>query len=90
MLMGDVSYQMKGGWLRQLQARNVSAGLIDIIETCVAPPDQRFADAGALLAALEQETAGAGNTRKLKFCHRCGHQSPRSNRYCNKCGYEFP
>jgi serine/threonine protein kinase len=102
LLMGDVSFQMKGSWQRQLQERNVSAGLIDVVETCVAPSGQRFKDAGALLAALEREPAGAAKrdtprqarkaaeSPKPKFCHMCGKPSARSNLYCNACGYQFP
>src|SRR3546814_9824416 len=44
---------MEGGWRRYLEARGAPAGLVEIIDTCVAPPEQRYVDAGALLAALE-------------------------------------
>src|SRR5690606_17681536 len=54
LLAGSTKARMEGGWRRWLKARGAPAELVDIIETCVAPPEERYVDAGALLAALEQ------------------------------------
>ncbi len=62
LLLGDVGLRMEGGWRRYLEAAKVPAPLVEIIDTCVAPAGQRYVDAGALLAALEQ----IGKARKPK------------------------
>lgn len=53
LLVGSVTARMEGGWRRYLEARGAPADLVEVIDTCVAPPDLRYANAGALLAALE-------------------------------------
>jgi hypothetical protein len=53
LLVGSVTARMEGGWRRYLAARGAPAHLVEVIDTCVAPPAERYRDAGALLAALE-------------------------------------
>jgi serine/threonine protein kinase len=53
LLVGSVAARMEGGWRRYLEAKGAPAALVEIIDTCVAPPAERYVDAGALLAALE-------------------------------------
>jgi serine/threonine protein kinase len=100
LLVGNASARMVGGWRRYLEARGVPGDLVDVIETCVAPPGERYVNAGALLAALEhcgkpaktraeKLRAEAKPKAAVKFCHRCGRRSPAEKRFCSNCGYGF-
>ena len=98
LLVGDASARMEGGWRRYLEKHGVPGDLVDIIETCVAPPSERYVNAGALLAALEHcgkvAKARPGKSRAearttVKFCHRCGTRCPAEKRFCTNCGYRF-
>ena len=102
LLEGDVSVRMDGSWQKYLKNRGVDIRLIDIIETCVAPKEQRFSNAGALLAALERlkskgpdmdrskdgVTSTAGTA--LNYCHQCGHRLQPRARFCVYCRYRLP
>jgi serine/threonine protein kinase len=103
LLVGSASARMEGGWRRYLEARGVPGDLVDIIDICVAPPGERYVDAGALLAALEHCGKPAKVTAEMpraeakpkpkaavKFCHRCGTRSPAKKRFCSNCSYRFP
>jgi serine/threonine protein kinase len=94
LLVGNVGWPMDGGWRRHLEARDVPASLIEVLDSCVAPADQRYVDAGALLAALEDPPAVTKPEFKpepaVKFCHRCGNGLQPGNRFCTNCGYRVP
>jgi hypothetical protein len=101
LLVGDATDRMEGGWRRYLEARGAPNDLVDIIETCVAPPGERYVNAGALLAALEhcgkpakarpeKPRAGAKPKTVVRFCHYCGTRSLAERRFCSNCGYRFP
>ncbi len=103
LLVGSAARRMEGGWQRYLQNSGVPERLIEIVDTCVAPSEQRFKNAGALLAALERPEDGVRpKARKprtpprpkkpaaAKFCHQCGARVRAGNRHCNDCGYRYP
>jgi Protein kinase domain len=101
LLVGNARARMEGGWRRYMERRGVPGDLVAIIDTCVAPPGERYVNAGALLAALEhcgkpakasaeKLRAGAKPQAAVKFCHRCGRRSPAEKRFCSNCGYGFP
>ena len=86
LLLGNLSGRMTGAWQQHLELRGIKKGLIGIVETCVAHPERRFRDAGAVLAALE----GLENLAILAFCHQCGSQAAPGIRFCHTCGYRYP
>ena len=93
LLVGSVAARMEGGWRRYLAARGAPADLVEVIDTCVAPPAERYRDAGALLAALEHcggETKAEKPQPAAKFCHRCGTRIQPGRRFCTGCGHELP
>ena len=102
LLIGSVTRRMEGGWKPHLESRGVPDRLIEVIETCVAPSEQRFSNAGALLHALESpqkavkpksRTSRKGTKRTkragVEYCHQCGVRVQRGNQYCNNCGYRY-
>lgn len=89
LLMASTSLTMQGAWRRHLELRKVPARLIDVIETCVAPPAQRFANAGAVLAALEALKAHHRTKPRQKSAQPESKAKVRSAltlAYCHKCG----
>jgi eukaryotic-like serine/threonine-protein kinase len=101
LLLGNAAAQMAGGWQRHLKERGVPARLVTVVDTCVAPPKQRYADAGAVLAALERLSPAERSRPKralrqpaapsaLSFCHNCGAPAVSGNLFCTGCGYRYP
>jgi hypothetical protein len=103
LLAGDVTTPVGPGWQTHLSGRGVPGDLIQIINDCFGPWEQRFRNAGALLAALERlpapndpasrsspadVRASAGGT--LRFCHNCGSPVRPGHQFCNNCGYQYP
>ncbi len=90
LLVGNVAWPMEGGWRRHLEARGVPASLIEVLDTCVAPADQRYVDAGALLAALEHPPAvKKPEPEPDPPRERGSRRPPRSDpavKFCHRCG----
>jgi len=103
LLVGSVTARMEGGWRRYLAARGAPADLVEVIDTCVAPPAERYVNAGALLAALEhcgrpaktkppkppQPQPGPPPQAGARFCHNCGTRIQPGQRFCTGCGHRF-
>ncbi|WP_193367841.1 protein kinase domain-containing protein [Pelagibius marinus] len=94
LLVGNVAWPMDGGWRRHLEARDVPAPLIEVLDSCVAPADQRYVDAGALLAALEDPPAvkkpkPAPEPEPAPVRPRGSRRPPRPDpavKFCHRCG----
>ncbi|MEQ8354790.1 MAG: serine/threonine-protein kinase [Kiloniellaceae bacterium] len=92
LLVGNVTWRMDGGWRRRLEDRGVPAPLIEVIDTCVAPANHRYGDAGALLAALETPPRAAKpKAEKPRPKPRAAQREAEpaaetALRYCHQCG----
>ena len=92
LLAGSVTARMEGGWRRWLEARGAPADLVEVIDTCVAPADERYADAGALLAALEHcGRAARAKPGKPQPRRRSDSAKPQAKpqaaaKFCHHCG----
>lgn len=90
LLVGNVAWPMDGGWRRHLEARDVPAPLIEVLDSCVAPADQRYVDAGALLAALEDPPAVKKPEPKPEPARKRGSRRPPRPepevKFCHRCG----
>jgi TonB family protein len=58
LLVGDIARPVPPNWMTVLGRLAVPHALIALIGKCMEVPDQRFADAGAVLAALETAKQG--------------------------------
>ena len=101
LLEGDFTIPIEGDWQSYLEKRGIDARLIRTIRTCVAHTEERFRNAGALLASLEDleddvdrtERPSQDPKRQTKsrpsFCHQCGGKVQSDNRFCIYCGYRL-
>jgi serine/threonine protein kinase len=95
LLVGSVTARMEGGWRRYLAARGAPADLAEVIDTCVAPPAERYRDAGALLAALEH-CGGETRAEKPRPKRQPKAEKPKvakpqpapsaAAKFCHRCG----
>ncbi|MGF1629753.1 MAG: serine/threonine-protein kinase [Kiloniellaceae bacterium] len=99
LLIGNVASRMEGGWRRYLEVRGVPGDLIEVIDTCVAPPEQRYTSAGALLAALEvapkTTKPKAEKPKAAKPKPRTPKPEPKPKpkavmKFCHSCGARAP
>ncbi len=98
MLVGKVSARMEGGWRHYLARLDIPDSLIEVVDTCVAPPEQRYANAGALLAALESPSKAGPSKAKKPVPQPEPKPVPKSDpkpqpapsaaaaRFCHQCG----
>jgi hypothetical protein len=85
LLTGTVSRSIVPAWRAELQQRNVPVALLDIIGACVDIPEKRFADAGAVMAALDK--FAFNQPIGSNYCIRCGLKIQSDDRFCIRCGF---
>jgi serine/threonine protein kinase len=101
LLLGSVLSRMGGGWRRYLENLGVPAALVEVIDTCVAPPEQRYMNAGALLAALEtpppvdkpkprKPEPRKPESRQAKPQAKPEAKPQAAARFCHQCGARVP
>ncbi|HMA14370.1 MAG TPA: protein kinase, partial [Kiloniellaceae bacterium] len=91
LLAGSTAARMEGGWRRWLEGRGAPADLVEVVDTCVAPAEDRYVDAGALLAALEH--CGTSARAKPKKASAKAKPEPKPQprskeaaKFCHACG----
>jgi hypothetical protein len=97
LLLGDVTREIGPAWRAELEELLIPPSVLDVVAACVDVPSKRFADAGALLAALDKLSLGPASKARpekpipelaVNYCNQCGERLQVVDRFCTQCGFQ--